>query len=99
MSELLITVLLERDEDDPAIYNVSVPGLPGCISTLGSPSAAVAVVQGALQRALEAMNADERRGLREGQAAVRPSELPPGARMERVLVRVATPAEQLFHAV
>lgn len=99
MSELLITVLLERDEDDPAIYNVSVPGLPGCISTLGSPSAAVAVVQGALQRALEAMNADERQGLQEGQAAVRPGDLPPGARMERVLVRVAAPTRSLYPAV
>ncbi len=99
MSELLITVLLEPDEDDPAIYNVSVPGLPGCISTLGSPGAAVAVVQGALQRALEAMNADERRGLQEGQAAVRPANLPSGARMERVLVRVAAPARSLHPAV
>jgi predicted RNase H-like HicB family nuclease len=85
--ELLVTVLLTRDEDDPAIYDVSVPGLPGSFSTLGSPDAAVRIAQGALERALEAMGDAERRALIEAQASVQPGQLPPGSRLERVRVR------------
>lgn len=98
MTELLVSVLLQPDEDDPAILNVSVPGLPGCISTLGSPDAAVLIAQGAIQRALDGMGVTERRALMEEQASVEPGQLPKGSRLERVLVRSALPAEVLLTA-
>jgi hypothetical protein len=92
LTDLLITVLLEPDEDDPAIYNVSVPGLPGHLSTFGEPRAAIVFVQGALERALEGMDPDERRAMLAHQAAVKPGRLAPGSRMERIPVRAALPA-------
>lgn len=98
MTELLVSVLLQPDEDDPAILNVSVPGLPGCISTLGSPDAAVLIAQGAIQRALDGMGVTERRALMEEQASIEPRQLPKGSRLERVLVRSALPAEVLLTA-
>lgn len=98
MTELVLTVLLQPDEEDPAILNVSVPGLPGCISTLGAPNAAVVIAQGALERALLGMGEGERRDLMAQQAAVRPSALPPGSRMERVTVRAPLPDGALLPA-
>ncbi len=98
MTELLLSVLLEPDEDDSAILNVSVPGLPGCISTLGSPDAAVLIAQGAIQRALDGMGVKERRALMDVQAALQPGTLPRGSRLERVLVRSALPAQELLTA-
>ena len=98
MTELVITVLLQPDEEDPAILNVSVPGLPGCISTLGAPDAAVVIAQGALERALHGMGERERDELIARQAAVRPGALPPGARLMRVTVRAPLPDGTLLPA-
>ncbi len=93
--ELLLLVLLQPDEDDPAIYNVSVPGLPGAFSTLGSPDTAVRIAQGALERALHGMSVQERRALLDEQARVQPGRLPPGSRLERVPVRSPLPSQLL----
>ena len=87
MRELYLAVLLEPDEDDADVYRASVPGLPGCISTLGSPRAALDSVRDALHVLLATLEDEEYRSLREEQAAIVPASLPPRSRIERVLIR------------
>ena len=93
MREVCFSVLLRRDEDDPAVYRASVPGLPGWITTLGPARAALDAAHTALERILPSLSEEEYSTLCREQDAVRPSRLPSGSRLERVCVRRAREAE------
>lgn len=89
MSELQFMVLLEPDEDDPGVYSASVSGLSGKITTVGPPQLALNTVRGALEQLVMAVGPEDAIALAESQHAVSVSDLSPGSRLERVIVRVS----------
>lgn len=84
--QVCFSVLLVPDEDDSGVCRVSVPGVDGCISSLGPPHAALESVAAALEQLLRSLPEEEQRSLSTGQSRIRPNELPRGSRLERVCV-------------
>lgn len=83
---LHFVVVLAPDGEDRSVYRAYVPGVPGSVSSIGSPRDALDAVTAALAHMLDSLDDEGRRRLSQEQRQARPVELPPGARIERVLV-------------
>ncbi len=84
--QVCFSVLLVPDEDDSGVCRVSVPGVDGCISSLGPPHAALESVAAALEQLLRSLPEEEEHSLLTGQPHIKPNELPRGSCLERVCV-------------
>lgn len=86
VAPLQFVVVLTPAEDDPGVYTAHVPGVPGCISTLESPHAALRAVKAALQSLVSSLPGEERRNFLSTYSEIVPGELAPGSRIERVSI-------------
>ena len=94
VGEVRFAVLLEPVEGNPAVTRATVPGVPGCVLTLGSPRAALDAAKLALERLLASIPEEEGRALSRAQPPVQPGALRAGSRLEHVSIplRAAGPA-------
>lgn len=90
--EVAFSVILVPDEDDPSVFRAMVPGVAGCVTSLGSAQAAIEAARLAVQGLLGSLGHAERQQLLH-QPPVEPRHLPRGSRIERISVRApARPA-------
>ena len=89
--EVVFTVVLVPDEDDSSVFRAMVPGVAGCVTSLGSAYAALEAASAAVQGLLHTLSHAERQQLLH-QPPVEPRHLPRGSRIERVSVSAQAPS-------